>query len=331
MTSILAQIAPQRSTQYSALASALAPHELQLCPVGGAICSDVVPVTLGGQEYLRFDLGQPLDIEQSRELGLLSTCSAFFLFHDSVGGVPGPFLQPLETGFTPSLPPQLVTARRYRGKTNELFTHFLCNVARYSSFYARQPWSSLRLYDPLAGGGTTLFTALILGADAAGVEKSAQDIKSTVAFLRQFTREQRISSAVQEERLRKLGQRWTYTLGKNSPQRCILVRGDTAQSAALLGGFKPHLIVADLPYGIQHQGPLIDLLSEALPVWASLLPKGGALVYSWDATRFPREEMLALVERVETLQPHVAPPYDRLAHGVDRVIKERDVLVARRI
>ena len=193
-----------------------------------------------------------------------------------------------------------------------------------------QPWSSLRLYDPLAGGGTTLFTALILGAETAGVEKNAQDVKSTVAFLRQFTREQRIPCAVQEERLRKLGQRWTFTLGKSSPQRCILALGDTAQSAALLGGFKPHLIVADLPYGIQHQGPLIDLLSEGLPEWASLLPKGGALVYSWDATRFPRDEMLALVAQVETLEPLVAPPYDRLAHRVDRVIKERDVLVARR-
>ena len=137
MTAILAQIAPQRSTQYSALASTLAPHELQLCPLGSAICSDITPISLGGQEYLRFDLRQPPDQEQVRELGLLSTCSAYFLFHATVGDVPGPFLQPLETGFTPNLPPHLAMARRYRGKTNELFTHFLCNVARYSSTYAQ--------------------------------------------------------------------------------------------------------------------------------------------------------------------------------------------------
>ena len=85
-----------------------------------------------------------------------------------------------------------MTTRRYRGKTNEIFTHFLCNVARFSSEYATQPWSALRVLDPLAGGGTTLFVALTLGADVAGIEQNRDDVKSTVAFLQQYTREARI-------------------------------------------------------------------------------------------------------------------------------------------
>jgi tRNA G10 N-methylase Trm11 len=97
----------------------------------------------------------------------------------------------------------------------------------------------------------------------------------------------------------------------------------------LIAGFKPHLIVTDLPYGIQHQGPLAALLTAGLPVWASLLVPGGALVFSWDATRFPRPEMIRLVESVSPLRVLDEPPYDRLAHRVDRVIKQRDVLVAR--
>ena len=110
-----------------------------------------------------------------------------------------------------------------------------------------------------------------------------------------------------------------------------MANGDTRQVQALLPGFKPHLIVADLPYGIQHQGQLIGLLQEALPVWLTGLRRGGALALAWDATRFPRETML------ETLQPYseltllTTHPYDQLAHQVDRVIKLRDVVVARRV
>jgi hypothetical protein len=40
--------------------------------------------------------------------------------------------------------------------------------------------------------------------------------------------------------------------------------------------------------------------------------------------------MMALVGKVADLEVVNQPPYDRLAHRVDRVIKRRDVLVARR-
>jgi hypothetical protein len=223
----------------------------------------------------------------------------------------------------------MMMARRYRGKTNELFTHFLCNVARYSSALSHRPWETLRIYDPLAGGGTTLFAGLMLGASVAGVERNARDVETTAAFIRQFTREQRISCREKGERLRGIGQRWHFSLGRESRQTCLLAQGDTRQSQALIAGFRPHLIVADLPYGIQHQGELAALLSQALPAWENLLPPSGTLVLAWESRRTPREEMVALVESVSDLAVLNQAPYDRMAHRVDRVIKQRDVLVAR--
>ncbi|MFN8490710.1 MAG: hypothetical protein U0350_24175 [Caldilineaceae bacterium] len=328
-TILLAQIAPQRSTQYTALANDLAAPELQLSPLGKQI-TNINPLTLGGQAYLKFDLPSEPDETQRRELGMLAMTSAFFTYYEQLGTLSGPFLRPLETGFQPSLPPDLIMTRRYRGKTNELFTHFLCNVARFSSAFADQPWAKLRVFDPLAGGGTTLFTALVLGASqVAGVEQGDEDVKSTAAFLREYMREERIACQVKEERLKKLGLRWAFTLGKHPPQECTLVAGETAQSPALLPGFKPHLIVADLPYGIQHLGQLTNLLTTALPVWAAMLVAGGSLVLAWDATRFTRPEMIALVETVAPVTVLNEPPYNALAHRVDRVIKQRDVVVAR--
>lgn len=262
---------------------------------------------------------------------MLAMTSAFFLSYDRIGEVAGPLLRPLETGFQPLLPPDLMATRRYRGKTNELFTHFLCNVARFSSDFADQPWSNLFLLDPLMGGGTTLFTGLVLGAHVAGIEQDTEDVKSTAAFLSQYLQQERISHHMQPERFKKLGLRWTFAIGKKESRQCLLVNGDTLQAPALLPGFKPHLIVADLPYGIQHQGQLTALLNSALPVWVSMLRPGGALALAWDATRFPRATMVESVSALAELAVYNTPPYDQFAHGVDRVIKARDVIVARRV
>ena len=143
--------------------------------------------------------------------------------------------------------------------------------------------------------------------------------------------EEGIAAQIKEERLRQVGRRWWFALGKEHPLRCLLATGDIGAAPTLLAGFgQPHLIVGDLPYGIQHAGELEALLREGLPVWAGLLEPGGAMALAWDATRFPRERMLAQVANCTALLALNDPPYDALAHRVDRVIKRRDILVARR-
>jgi hypothetical protein len=328
MPTLVAQIAPQRSTQYADLANALAPHELRLSALGEQV-SEVRSLTLGGQPYLQFDLPAEPTEAQARELGLLSMTSAFFVYYDRLGEVKGPFLRPIEPRATSALPPELIVTRRYRGKTNELFTQFMCNIARASSALANRPWNTLRLFDPLAGGGTTLFAGLVSGASVAGVEQNAKDIQSTVSFLQQFARDKGIAYKAKRERLKGTGRRWLINIGKEQPQLCLIAHGDTVDSAKLIAGFRPHLIVTDLPYGIQHQGQLAELLNRVLPVWSSLLPPSGALVMAWESTRFSRADMIALVESICPMAALNDPPYNALAHRVDRVIKQRDVLVAR--
>ena len=327
--SLAAQTAPQRSTQYAQLASTLAPFELQLSSLGPMI-SALEAVEMGGQAYLRFDLDAELDPALRYELGSLAMSSACFIYFDHLAEHPGPLLQPVDSGFAPFLSPDLVMTRRYRGKTNEMFTHFLCNLARYSSDFAHRRWETLRLMDPLAGGGTTLLTALMLGADSVGVERDEQAVTTTVAFLRDYMRGEGIACKIKEERLQRLGQRWWCSIGKESSRQLVFALGDSAQADQLISGFKkPHLIVTDLPYGIQHHGVLVDLLEAVLPVWTRLLSEGGALVFAWESTRFSRAEMIDLVESASPLKVLNDAPYDQLAHRVDRVIKARDVIVAR--
>ena len=328
MTTLVAQIAPQRSTQYTQIANTLAPYELQISPFGDYI-SDIESIILGGQNYLGFEMTQEVNDVLLEEMGRFAMINTIFEYYERFGDLQGPFLRPLESTFQPFLPADLIMTRRYRGKTNEMLTQFLCNIARYSSEFSHRPWSSLRVCDPLAGGGTTLFTALTMGADVVGVEQNEKDVQSTATFVRQYMREAGIRCKVKEERLKKLGKRWWFTIGKKEPLQFVFAHGETSQTIQLISGFKnPHLIVTDLPYGIQHQGKLIELLEDALPVWSNILLKGGSLVFSWDATRFHRDDMIEVIESACELTVLNTSPYDQLAHQVDRVIKRRDVLVA---
>lgn len=340
---ILAQIAPQRSTQYAELASCLAPHELVLSPLRERIAA-LVPCRLGSQDYLRFELTGPVTAKERYLFGTLAMTSAYFEYFSRLGEHEGPFLRPIEDGFTPVFPATLTTARRYKGKTNELFTQWLCNIAKFSSAFADNPWNDLTLVDPLAGGGTTLFVGLVLGAETvAGIDHKPKDGKSLALFLQKFAHEKRIAVGMKEERLKKLGQRWTLTLSQkqtrareNAPdaplahrQIAIIALGDTAEAQRLLPGLKAHLLVADLPYGIQHQGQILALLERALPRWSSMLRQGGALALAWDSTRLSATQMHRLVSANSDLVALSDPPYDQLRHRVDRVIKKRDVVILR--
>jgi len=328
MTTLLAQIAPQRSTQYAALATHLAPLEMELCPFIEHV-SDITCVQLGGQDYVKIQLADEPSKAHIQELGLLATGSGYFLYYDELADVKGPFLHPLETNFLSNFPTDLISARRYQGKTNELLTHFMCNVARFSSAFSNESWENLRIFDPLAGGGTTLFVGLILGAEVCGVELNKKSAHSTAVFFKQYLQEKEIVFDFKEEQFKKQNSsRWWFTFDDFST-RCILAKGDIAQSADLVSCMKkPHFIITDLPYGVQHKGGLHELLEEALPVWHDILLAGGSLVFSWEATRFSRELMVDLVESVSDFKVLEHSPFDQFEHRVDRVIKRCDILAA---
>lgn len=317
------RLAPQHSTQYADMTARLARPELLASPLGPYV-RELRSERLGGHEYLLVDVADGAPLET---LGRLAATSESFEHHVEVGGVPGPFLRPLERDGAPFLPKELAEARRYRGKTSEVFTRVLLNLA---IFAGGQPHGArLRVLDPVAGGGTTLFAALALGHDAVGIERTRKDVETTATFVKEFCREARIPH--REEKIAKGPRRFTFELGDRSdPRLLVLAEGDAREADDVLrtipGGARFDAVCGDLPYGIQHDGAAAELLAEALPAWTRVLRPGGALAVSWDATRLPRPRI------VETVAAHLdvldRPPYDDLQHRVDRVIKKRDVVVA---
>src|SRR5437762_2383673 len=191
----------------------------------------------------------------------------------------------------------------------------------------------LRILDPLAGGGTTLFLALSDGYDAFGIEQQKQDVDTTIVFLRQYLNSIHMPYKELDERGRRTGRRYQFEIGrKGATRRLVLAHGDTCDAnlhmQEIPGGPHMHAIVGDLPYGIQHFAEIAGMLSKALPVWESILLPGGTIALAWNATRIERRAMIDLVEQQTQLRIRNDPPYTQLVHTVDRVIKKRDILVA---
>ncbi len=336
MRKLALKITPQRSTQYANMTEKLAEPELLASPLGAAI-THIEPVTFAGQAYLFVSLdnesvsSQCLELEQV--LPRLGATSEAYEFFERIGDVEGPFLRPLETTFVPFLPLEMAEIRRYKGKTNEVFTRVLLNIAVFAGVFTNQYTGRLRILDPLAGGGTTLFLALSDGYDAFGIEHQKQDVDTTVVFLRQYLNSIHMPYKELDERGRRTGRRYQFEIGrKGATRRLVLAHGDTCDAHLHMqevpGGPHMHAIVADLPYGIQHFGEIAGMLSKALPVWESMLLPGGTVALAWNATRIERTAMIDLVEKQTQLRIRNDPPYTRFVHTVDRVIKKRDILVA---
>jgi len=330
---IALKITPQRSTQYANMADVLAAPELLASPLGSAL-QDISPVTLAGQAYLLATLDDTLSPGAIMPiLSRLGATSEVYEYFVQLGDVQGPLLRPMEPQFTPFLPIEMAEVRRYKGKTNELFTQVLLNIALFAGAYAHQFTDRLRILDPLAGGGTTLFLALAAGHDAFGIELERQDIETTAVFIRQYLHSEHIPFKELDERGRRAGRRYQFEIGhKKATRVLVLAHGDTHEANLHMqevpGGPRMHAIVGDLPYGIQHFGEVAALLRNALPVWEQLLLPGGTLALAWNATRIERANMVELVEQHAHLKVRNDPPYTQLVHTVDRVIKKRDIVVA---
>lgn len=326
------KITPQRSTQYANMTERLAIPELLASPLGPTI-QRVEQVKLAGQSYVLVELADVLPACWLEILARLGATSEAYEYFEHLGNMSGPFLRPLERPFTPFVPLEMSETRRYKGKTNELFTRVLLNVAIFAGAYSEQFTGRLRVLDPLAGGGTTLFLALASGYDAFGIEHERQDVETTEVFIRQYFNSEHIPYKEVDERGRRAGRRYQFEVGPKKDTRwLVLVHGDTVQAQQHLqevpGGPRMHAIVADLPYGIQHFGEIEGLLTKAIPAWKRLLLPGGTIALAWNATRIEREEMVAFFSRQADLHARNEPPYTEFAHAVDRVIKRRDILVA---
>ena len=322
---------PSANRVYAGEAASLSAAELE---VTAPFAKDCAPSTIAGVGYLSFNAGQLSETELA-VLARQSTSFAFFESNDSL-------LRPLQLPNTDALDDDLVTIPKYQGKTNEQFTRLLLNVTLAA--VTRAAHGARQVLDPMAGRGTTLSTALLLGHDAFGVEVDKKSFDQMAAFYTTWLRRKRIKHQLATTPVRRegksIGKRFDATINTAAAKlQLTAFTGDTLSSAKLFGKKKFDAIVTDAPYGVVHgsesrhsgagrsrERTPAELLRRAIPIWSGQLMRGGAIGISWNTLGLAREDLAAMLTQAG-LQVATGGPWHQFAHRVDSSIR-RDLIVA---
>lgn len=334
---------PSANRVYADAAVGLLTAELAIASaavLGGAV-TDVAVTPVAGLDHVTFTAPE-LTPEQA---GVLANLSAVYALY----ALEGDLLRPVPLQRLDRYDSDLLTIQKYPGKTNEQFTKLLLNVTVLSSASAPDMLTRrLVVLDPLCGRGTTLAQALMYGWDALGVDLDTKDFEAYAQFVERWLKDKRLKHRIEHGPVRRdkkvVARRLTATLAASKDdhkagitQRLDVVNTDTTRTVEFLGAGCADVVVADLPYGVQHgsrtagRGPVrspLDLLAAAAPVWAKALRPGGAVGVSWN-THVARREDAAQRLADAGLEVLDEGPYRELRHRVDQAIM-RDVVVARK-
>lgn len=336
-------ILPSFNRVYADASAALVQAELEVfnqSVMAGRI-SGIGNSDIAGVRYVTFDCDDVSD-HDAAILANLSSLYALFC-------IEGDVLRPVPLHRLDRFDDDLITILKYPGKTNEQFTKLLLNVTLMSSRFAADMLTRrFSVLDPLCGRGTTLNQALMYGFNAYGVDIDKRDIETYSIFIQRWLRDKRLKHHAESVPVRRnrriVAHRLQVSLAATKEeykagdvQLLDVVNVETSKVLEFFRTESADLVVADVPYGVQHgsqatgrglaRSPL-DLLAESAPAWAKSLRPGGALGISWN-TFVARRDDAAKVLATAGLQVLDSGPYLDFKHRVDQAIL-RDILIARK-
>ncbi len=257
-----------------------------------------------------------------------------------------PLLQPLPLPEVDLYPSTLLSTLKYQGKTNEQFTALLLHLAAHAAGRGEALRDgSLRVLDPVAGRGTTLNQALMWGLSPVGVDLDKKDAELYRAFLTAWMRENRLKHTTSETKLtinkNALGKHFHAEFARSKAeqragkgQSLELYTADSTGLDAFLKARSADVIVADLPYGVQHGAKVganlsrspLELLRKALPAWGRVLARGGAVALAYNRHTTPVDDVRAILVKhgLEIVGEDM-----NVRHRVDASI-DRDIALARK-
>ncbi len=239
---------------------------------------------------------------------------------------------------------------KYSGKTNELFTKMMINVALLSSDFNYN--ENIKLLDPVAGKGTTLFEGIVYGFNVTGIEIDSKSVLAANLFFKKYLEKERFKHTANKRQVYGKSkseaiyiQEFEYARSKEefkseeSRKKFGLVTGNSQEASKYFRNESFHLIVGDLPYGIAHgntsdkkstsitRNPS-ELLSQCVPEWYEVLKTGGVTVIAWNSFVVSKQKLEEIFSK-NGFDVLAESPYDGFEHMVDKSIK-RDILVCKK-
>ena len=319
-------------------------HKLSLSELGIAAsfikpgCENIQLETIADIYYCTFETQQKLGFY---ELSIVSALSFTFALFEVVPDSGRLCLVPVEIPANSFIENDITTILKYKGKTNELFTRLLVNIAALCAG-AKE---GANLLDPMAGKGTTLFEGMTRGYNVCGIEQSKQSSHEGSVFVKKYLEQKRIkhiskSRTINNNAKKAIGKAvsFEYALSKQDFKTGItkqfeLIHGDASLADKYYKTKYFDIIVADLPYGVQHFGKTDktsrnpqQLLRKCLPSWKKVLKSGGVTVMSFNTNVIEKQIVSDMLtqESFEILYPQIS-----FEHFVDNSI-QRDLIIAKK-
>ena len=297
-----------------------------------------------GTNYLIFETCDKLSEKDIKIISNLSFIYALFEAATIEGEL---YLKPILRLSASYVDESIGSILKYTGKTNEIFTRMMLNIA-----YCSQPCrGNIKLLDPVAGKGTTLYEGLIKGYNVYGIEIGEKVTAEACTFMKKFLETSRYkftfnTMKVSGEKKSFSAVRHTFEIAKTkydfkskNTKIAEFISGNSLYADKLFKRDYFDMIVGDLPYGIQHgnvtnekqssmtRNPA-ELLNLCVPSWYKVLRRQGVIVLSWNLNVLSRVKAIQILEE-KGLVVENEGFYTQFEHRVDQAIK-RDIIVARK-
>jgi len=258
-------------------------------------------------EYLTFAAENELSPEDIEILSGLSFVYAIYEIAEHNGIE---YLRPIERTNKYFIDESISSILKYTGKTNELFTRMMINIA----FFSQDSTDHIKLLDPVAGKGTTLFEGFIKGYNVYGIEIGEKVVVEIYHFLKRFLETEKYKHRSEIKKISGsdksfVSVKYSFEVARtkedqknNSIKSFEIIAGNSINADAYYKKNYFDMIVGDLPYGVQHgnvtnekQSTLtrnpMELMKHCLPVWSGVLKRGGAIVLAWNTHVLSRDKM----------------------------------------
>ncbi len=339
---------PGHNRVYYNSADKLAIAELKIASEQLSVtCNNIEITEIGNVRYLLFETDNALSENDLQILSRLSFLFAIFRIDELNAET---CLIPINKDNYQYLDSKISTLLKYHGKTNEIFTRMMINVALLSSDFDYS--ENIKILDPVAGKGTTLFEAAVSNFDVYGIEIEPKAVHETTVFFKKYLEMERLKHNSTKRQVYGTNksngvfiQEFEYARSKeefksqNSVKKLGIVNGNSKEADKYYKNEDFHLIAGDLPYGIVHgntgakktdsiiRNPS-ELLNECIPAWYKVLKKGGVIVMAWNSFLVSRQKLAGIFNEngFEVLDQTA---YNEFEHMVDKSIK-RDIVVAKK-
>ena len=296
---------------------------------------DIVCEKLGGADCLTFESRTLTEAE----ITYLSRHSSVALMAEKL---PGGLLRPLSGPDAWYLPEDLPEILKYKGKTSVPFTRMMLNIASALTPFPGKGFP-LTMMDPLCGKGTSCFCAVQAGMNAIGLDLDRKAVREAVEYFSRYLKYHQLKHTLSHhsETCAKTSVPVSTFVFADSREHfqagdtrsLTLGCSDTSLASSLSRHHPVHLMIADLPYGIQHAPQFgskpesfTQLLSRALPDWKKALAPGGALAVSFNTLTLPSSGVIAQLEK-SGLTPCTGPLFSGFRHEVEQAVV-RDIVFA---